>query len=445
MPPSTAPRPRPDHSFERLYRRHVASVYRYALAMLRNPSDAEDVTQTTFLNAYRVYQRGERPRAAHSWFIAIAHNACCQRLREVRRRAGEVSLEERSAVSLTADEEAPRVDDIQRALGNLALNQRAALVMREVQGRKYAEIGDVLGLSTSAVETLIFRARRALREQLEGSLTCAEAERAISRQLDRRLPRSEKGVLRAHLRECAECSSLARRERARRAAFRGLAAIPLPQSLASFLGGGSAAGGGITLKVAAVLAAGAAVGGTGYEAAEHAPWRAADRGSSPPASSVSRQSGDATRPESVLPRRAARSPRAWRIVATPARRPSTFRAEPTRPKAKPVAVKTAGRRALPSKARVPKAKSPRWRGNAGAQDRPAGRIRPDRAKAPGQTKAKPRARRLVPAGERNVRPPGRARKDDASPVKGPRGRDLKAGKHAASSAAEPPGRSKPKP
>ncbi len=53
--------------------------------------------------------------------------------------------------------------------------------MRELEGRSYAEIAEILELTTSAVETLIFRARRALREQLDGSLTCRDAERSISR------------------------------------------------------------------------------------------------------------------------------------------------------------------------------------------------------------------------------------------------------------------------
>src|SRR5919109_5407976 len=109
-------------------------------------------------------------------------------------------------VGAPEEEAAPSADDIRRALGHLAFNQRAALVMRELEGRSYAEIAEILEISPSAVETLIFRARRALREQLEFSLTCGEAELAISRQLDGRLSRKEKGALRAHLRECKECA-----------------------------------------------------------------------------------------------------------------------------------------------------------------------------------------------------------------------------------------------
>jgi RNA polymerase sigma-70 factor (ECF subfamily) len=81
---------RTDRAFERIYRRHLGDVYRYALAVLRNPSDAEDVAQTTFMNAYRAYVRGERPRNAQNWLISIAHNVCRQRFRQSMRRPEEV-------------------------------------------------------------------------------------------------------------------------------------------------------------------------------------------------------------------------------------------------------------------------------------------------------------------------------------------------------------------
>jgi RNA polymerase sigma-70 factor (ECF subfamily) len=274
MTPLLAQRQRPDRAFERIYRRHVGDVYRYALAVMRNQPDAEDVTQTTFMNAYRAFQRGERPEKPQNWLIAIAHNVCRQRFRQSARRPTEVAFEEDAAAALVEEDDAPTGDDIRRALGHLAFNQRAALVMRELEGRSYAEIADILGLSTSAVETLIFRARRALREQLESSLTCGEAELAISKQLDGRLSRAAKTALRAHLRECPDCASFARRQRAQRAALRSLAAIPVPTSLTSLFGGGGATvGTGLAVKAAVAVTAGVAVGGAGYagihEAVEH--------------------------------------------------------------------------------------------------------------------------------------------------------------------------------
>src|SRR5919109_29009 len=201
MTPVLAKRLGTDRSFERLYRKHAGDVYRYALVVLRNQADAEDVTQTTFLNAYRAMENGEHPRSPQNWLIAIAHNVCRQRFRQSQRRPNEVAYEEELAEAVV-DEDAITAEDIRRALGHIAFNQRAALVMRELEGRSYQEIADILGTTVSAVETLIFRAR---------------------------------------LRECSECAGFARSQRAQRGAIKALDAIPLPQSLVGLFGGGSGA------------------------------------------------------------------------------------------------------------------------------------------------------------------------------------------------------------
>jgi RNA polymerase sigma-70 factor, ECF subfamily len=213
-----------DEVFERFYRKHVAEVYQYALAVLGNSADAEDVTQQTFLNAYRAFQRGGQPTKPHNWLIKIAHNVCRMRWRQSGRRPEEVPLE--SAPEPAApDHDKPSLDEVLAALARLPFNQRAAIVMREVEDRSYTEIAEVLGVTVPAVEALLFRAR--------GNL------------------------------------------RARRKAVAGaLGVAPLPGSLASFFGGGSgglvAAGGAalgseVALKVAAVVVTGAVAGGLGYK------------------------------------------------------------------------------------------------------------------------------------------------------------------------------------
>ena len=92
MTPLLARRAAPDRAFESFYRKHVGEVYHYALAVLANPADAEDVVQTTFLNAYRAFQRGEHPHKPHNWLIKIAHNVCRMRWRQAKRRPQEVPL-----------------------------------------------------------------------------------------------------------------------------------------------------------------------------------------------------------------------------------------------------------------------------------------------------------------------------------------------------------------
>src|SRR5215475_1414288 len=164
-----------DHSFERFYRKHVAEVYQYALAVLGNSPDAEDVTQQTFLNAYRAFQRGGQPTKPHNWLIKIAHNVCRMRWRQSGRRPEEVPLE--SAPEPAApDQDKPSLDEVLAALARLPFNQRAAIVMREVEDRSYAEIAEVLGVTVPAVEALLFRARgnlRARRKAIAGALGVA--------------------------------------------------------------------------------------------------------------------------------------------------------------------------------------------------------------------------------------------------------------------------------
>jgi RNA polymerase sigma factor (sigma-70 family) len=277
MTPLLTHRPKPvDRAFERLYRRHVHDVYRYTVAVMRNEADAEDVTQSTFLSAYRAFTKGERPVKPHNWLIKIAHNECRQRFRASARRPQEVALQETDGQARPAlDDDVPTAEEIREALGHLSFNQRAALVMRELEGRSYAEIATILETSVSAIETLLFRARRALREQLEGSLTCGQAELTLARRLDGTITQAERGPLRAHLRECKECASLERRQRAHRSALKtSLGAVPLPVSLQSFFGGGAAtvggtlAGTGLAGKLAAVMAAGAVVAGAGQQAVQ---------------------------------------------------------------------------------------------------------------------------------------------------------------------------------
>src|SRR5439155_26900463 len=108
MTPAFALKRKPEAAFEALYRRHVHEVYRYALAVLGNASDAEDVTQTTFMNAYRAIESGERPRKPANWLRAIAHNVCRQRFRNDARRPREaVALDEIAGPPIHGQPEGP--------------------------------------------------------------------------------------------------------------------------------------------------------------------------------------------------------------------------------------------------------------------------------------------------------------------------------------------------
>jgi RNA polymerase sigma factor (sigma-70 family) len=250
-----------------LYRQHGGEVYRYAYAVLGNHADAEDVTQTTFLNAYRALEQGVRPRKPSNWLLTIASNAIKQRFRQEQARPRYVELDERLAGTEAEDDDGPSVGELLTALSKIPPQQRQAIVLREFEGRSYAEIAGILGVTTSALETLLFRARRSLAEELEHQLTCTEAQLAVSRSVDDRLGRKERRRLRDHLAECPDCASFARLQQRHRSALRGLMLIPIPLSLTLFKGlEGAGTASAATLPVGAG-AAGAAATGAGVATA----------------------------------------------------------------------------------------------------------------------------------------------------------------------------------
>ena len=250
-----------------LYRRHGAEVYRYAYAVLGNHADAEDVTQTTFLNAYRALEQGVRPRKPSNWLLTIASNAIKQRFRQEQARPRLVELDEHIA-GQESDDDGPSVGELLTALSKIPPQQRQAIVLREFEGRSYSEIAEILGVTTSALETLLFRARRSLAEELTHQLTCTEAQLAISKSVDGRLGRKERRRVRDHLTECPDCAQFARLQQRHSSALRGLMLIPIPLSLAIFKGlDGAGTASAATMPVAAGAGSIAAGVGTGAGAA----------------------------------------------------------------------------------------------------------------------------------------------------------------------------------
>jgi RNA polymerase sigma-70 factor (ECF subfamily) len=155
-----------DRSFERIYRRHRREVYGSVLRDVRDPDEAEDVTQAAFLNAFRAMRRGDTPEKPRAWLLTIARNVVRRRAQLRAGRPQEVELDSELLLTLDEDEGSASAD-IHAALLRLTDAQREAILLREIQGRSYAEIAFELGLSLSAVEALIFRARRALADELQ--------------------------------------------------------------------------------------------------------------------------------------------------------------------------------------------------------------------------------------------------------------------------------------
>jgi RNA polymerase sigma factor (sigma-70 family) len=154
-------RPHAEAELEALYRRYRGDVYRYALSASRDENEADEVTQAAFLSAYGALVRGGRPRQPRAWLLTIAENVRRRRLRRPR----ESPLPE----SYEAPVPEPDVTtaELVAAIGALPDAQRRALVLRELGGRSYDEIAGELETSVGAVQMLLFRARRQLRERLK--------------------------------------------------------------------------------------------------------------------------------------------------------------------------------------------------------------------------------------------------------------------------------------
>jgi RNA polymerase sigma factor (sigma-70 family) len=266
-----------EESFEEIYRGHARDVYRYSLSRLRNPADAEDATQATFLNAYQALSRGHRPEQPRLWLLAVARNICRDRYRRALRRPREVEL---TPAAHTVHEELPcSVSELLGALEAVPENERTALLGYELGGLSRAELAEELGGTTeNAVSTLLLRARRNVREQVDHGMSCSRVRTLRSSRSRRELPPGERHALELHLRSCIRCSAKPRRVASVASLlptlwlWLGRLSHRVSESEAvSSAGTKGAAGIGASLaaKVAVVAAVGAVAGGIGYETVGH--------------------------------------------------------------------------------------------------------------------------------------------------------------------------------
>ncbi|MDQ3824113.1 MAG: RNA polymerase sigma factor, partial [Actinomycetota bacterium] len=154
-----------------LYERYAGPLYGFCLNRLGSREDAEDAVQTTFLNAFRGLQRGVVPDAEAAWLYKIAENVCLTRHRSAWRRSRVESPSDMQALQdVTPARQADGGEELiplGNALAAMPDTQRRAILLREWQGLSYREIASELDMSQSAVEALIFRARRSLANALE--------------------------------------------------------------------------------------------------------------------------------------------------------------------------------------------------------------------------------------------------------------------------------------
>lgn len=162
------------NDFEKLVTAYEKNVYNIALRMVGDPDDAADMTQETFIKAYRALSGFRGDSKFSSWLYRIASNVCLDFLRS-RSRHPQVSLstvdeDDRATFELPDMRQNPEeqlmkklgMEAVRRGLEQLPEQQRQILVLRELGGLSYAELAQTLGLEEGTVKSRIFRARKRL-------------------------------------------------------------------------------------------------------------------------------------------------------------------------------------------------------------------------------------------------------------------------------------------
>jgi RNA polymerase sigma factor (sigma-70 family) len=264
-------------AFEAIYRRYHQDLYRFCLAMVGNPHDAQDTLQNTMVKVLRGLPGEKRTIRLKPWLFRIARNESIETLRK-RRDSTELEPEQSVVVGVTETAEArERLRTLLADLNQLPERQRSALVLRELSGFDFEQIGATFGTSAAVARQTLYEARLSLRQLDAGrEMHCADVMRELS-DADGRVTRRRE--IRAHLRSCPDCRAFRDEIGKRHEDLAALAPLPLAAAtgmLHGVLGGkvgaglfgavGAGAGNAVAtsaiVKAAATLATVAAVGVT---------------------------------------------------------------------------------------------------------------------------------------------------------------------------------------
>jgi RNA polymerase sigma-70 factor (ECF subfamily) len=153
-------------SFEVLVERYQKTVYNLALRMVHDSDDAEDIAQTVFLKAFEHLRSYNSRYRFFSWLYRIAMNEALNVIRQKRKFTGLDQVREHAGPG-EEFEAAELSRQVQDALMELAVEQRAVVVLRHYEGFSYTEIAQILSISEKKVKSRLFSARQILRDLLE--------------------------------------------------------------------------------------------------------------------------------------------------------------------------------------------------------------------------------------------------------------------------------------
>lgn len=163
-------------AFDELVLRHRDAVYRFVRSQLdTDRNEAEDVTQSVFVEVFRCLDRFEGRSRLRTWIVGIAANLCRQRRRERSSEAGHVEIVEAEALRQLPDGSPGLVAALERrelqeavraAIDGLGPEQRTVVLLREIEGLSYAEIAEALHVPLGTVRSRLHNARASLAERL---------------------------------------------------------------------------------------------------------------------------------------------------------------------------------------------------------------------------------------------------------------------------------------
>lgn len=168
-----------DRAFGEIYEQFESMVYNLALRMSGNAADADDISQETFLRAFRHLKRFKGKSSLKTWLFRIALNCSNTRLRRRgRRRArniedGEAELERAADAGRSPEEAAVAADlseTFRAGLAALPVHYREAVLLRDFEDMNYEQIAEVLGVRLGTVRSRIARGRDLLRKRMEATL-----------------------------------------------------------------------------------------------------------------------------------------------------------------------------------------------------------------------------------------------------------------------------------
>jgi RNA polymerase sigma-70 factor (ECF subfamily) len=171
-----------------LFESYHDRIYRYVLSLVKNPAEAEDLTQDTFLRAYRHGDSLRDPEAVRGWLYRIATHVCLDRLRQ---RKPLISLDgeegearvappvSQSPSPLDVSERKETSACVQRCLDFLPDKYRAVILLHEAHSLTAPEIADLLGVTLTTVKIRLHRARHKLQQVMERGCAVSDNNRGV--------------------------------------------------------------------------------------------------------------------------------------------------------------------------------------------------------------------------------------------------------------------------